>query len=72
MSTNNDYWVETQPFGTSTVRIELTRAGKLWHGQAARLQGRNIERRVLANAVGIDFESVRHEVLKRAARTLKH
>ena len=72
MSTEHDYWVEMQPVGASTVRIELTRAGKLWHGRAARLAGRNIERQILANAVGVDFEVVRHEVLQRAARSLKH
>jgi len=72
MSINTDRWVETQPLEQTTVRIELTRAGKLWHGQAARLIGRNIERQLLANAVGVDFEVVRHEVLKRAAYSLKH
>jgi hypothetical protein len=72
MSTSADHWIEMQPFGTATVQIELTRRGQLWHGQAARLASRNIERQVLANCVGADFGVVRHEVLKQAARSLKH
>jgi hypothetical protein len=61
-----------QPLGTTTIRIEMTRCGQLWHGQAARLVGRSIERNPLAKVVGADFEVVRHEVLQRAARSLKH
>ncbi len=73
MSINADSWIEMQLYGTDTLRIELTRYGQLWHGQAARLVGRNIvERSPLATAVGGDFESVRYQVISNAQRALKH
>lgn len=73
MSTNADRWVEMQPFGPDTVRIELTRCGHLWHGQAARLVSRNVvERNPLAVAIGADFESVRYQVMQHARHVLKH
>lgn len=73
MSINTDSWIEMQLYGRETLRIELTRCGQLWHGQAARLLGRNlVERNPLATAVGGDFESVRHQVISNAQRALKH
>jgi hypothetical protein len=73
MSTNADNWIEMQLYGAHTVRIELTRCGHLWHGQAAKLVGRNVvERNPLATAIGGDFEAVRHEVIRTAQKALKH
>jgi hypothetical protein len=73
MSTNSDHWIEMQFHGTDTLRIELTRCGHLWHGQAARLLSRNlVDRSPLATVIGADFESVRHQVISTAQRALKH
>jgi hypothetical protein len=72
-SDTNHHWVEMQPFGPETVCIELIRYGRLWHGQAARLKDRNrVDRVNLATAVGMDFEIVRHQVIKSVQQTLKH
>jgi hypothetical protein len=73
MSRHSDHWVEMQPFGPDTVRIEMTRCGHLWHGQAARLVSRNmVERNPLATAIGADFEAVRYQVLQHARDVLTH
>jgi hypothetical protein len=73
MSTSSDCWIEMQLFGNDTLRIELTRCGHLWHGQAARLVSRSmVERSPLATAIGGDFESVRYQVISSAQRALKH
>lgn len=70
-TTNTDRWVEMQPVGSHTLRIELNRVGHLWHGQAAKLTNRMIDRTALATAVGADFENVRFQVLQSAQQALK-
>jgi hypothetical protein len=72
-SDTNHRWVEMQPVGHDTIRIELTRYGRLWHGQAARMLDRNrIDINPLATAVGMDFENVRYQVLQSVQQSLKH
>ena len=73
MSMNSDRWIEMQPCGVDMLRIELTRCGHLWHGQAARLAaGRKwAERHPLATVIGGDFEVVRHQVITSAHQALK-
>ena len=74
MSTNTDRWIEMQPCGVDMLRIELTRCGHLWHGQAARLMGGQhvAERHPLATVIGGDFEAVRHQVINTAHQALRH
>ena len=71
-TTSQDRWVEMQPVGTDTLHIELTRVGHLWHGRAAKLTNRMIDRNALATVVGADFENVRYQVLQTAQQALKH
>lgn len=69
---STDRWIEMQPVGTNTLRIEITRRGRQWHGQAAKLTGRLVDRTALVTVIGDDFENVRYQVLQSAQRALKH
>ena len=73
MSKASDHWIEMQPYGNHTLRIELTRCGHLWHGQASRLVSAKVrERNPLATVIGGDFEAVRYQVIHTAQCALKH
>jgi hypothetical protein len=74
MSTrHNDYWTDLQTIGSTTVLIEMTRFGLLWHGHAAKLlEGGHIDRNALAIAWGADQDQVFQDVLTGACISLEH
>lgn len=67
-----EYWTELHTFGTTTVIVEMTRFGLLWHGHAARVtDDKRIEPNALAVAWGADQEQVYQDVLKGAQYSLE-
>jgi hypothetical protein len=66
MSTRREeYWTELHTIGTTTVIVEMTRFGLLWHGHGARVtEDKRIEPNALAVAWGADQEQVYQDVLK--------
>ena len=68
-----EYWTELQTIGTTSILIELTRFGLLWHGNAAIVKGsKRVDRNALAVAWGADREQVYQEVMKGAHYSLAH
>ena len=68
-----EYWTELQTIGTTSILIELTRFGLLWHGNAAIVKdGKRVDRNALAVAWGADREQVYQEVMKGAHYSLEH
>lgn len=73
MSINREeYWTELHTIGSTTIMIEMTRFGLLWHGHAAKVtDDKRIERNALAVAWGADQEHVYQEVLTGAHYALE-
>ena len=68
-----EYWTELQTIGTTSILIEMTRFGLLWHGNAAIVKdGKRVDRNALAIAWGADRELVYQEVVKGAHYSLEH
>lgn len=68
-----EYWTELQTIGTTSILIEMTRFGLLWHGNAAIVKdGKRVDRSALAIAWGADREQVYQEVVKGAHYSLEH
>ena len=68
-----EYWTEVQTIGTTSILIEMTRFGLLWHGNAAIVKdGKRVDRNALAVAWGADREQVYQEVVKGAHYSLEH
>lgn len=74
MSTRrSDYYTDIQTIDSTTVLIEMTRFGLLWHGHAARLlDGNQVDRNALAIAWGADKDQVFQDVLQGACLALEH
>ncbi|MAS32672.1 MAG: hypothetical protein CL610_01620 [Anaerolineaceae bacterium] len=74
MSTpRSDYWTELKTIHATTVLIEMTRFGLLWHGHAAKvLKGNQVDRNALAVAWGADKDQVYEDVLHGTLLSLEH
>lgn len=67
-----EYWTELQTIGATSVLIEMTRFGLLWHGNATIVKdGKRIDSNALAIAWGADQNQVYRDVAQGAHYSLE-